>query len=201
MKYEYGGIDYEGNDFYQYPNTNVLMNMFDIRDYDTLQKIEREISYANIVELTANPLKGVLDLKYLQRVHKFIFEEIYTWAGRIRGGGFICKGDTTFCNAQMILSYSDNIFGKLRQEKWLRSIDKDKFVKRMAYFMSEINTLHPFRDGNGRTQRIFFAELARRAKYELNFSIVNPDDLLKADIEAYNKNYSLLEELIYKMIN
>jgi len=71
----------------------------------------------------------------------------------------------------------------------------------MAYYMGEINALHPFRDGNGRTQRVFFAELARRARYELNFSAARAEDLLKADILAYNKDYSLLELLLSEMLD
>ena len=201
MKYEYGGVDYEGDDFYRYPDSDVLMNIFNIRDYEKLQEIEREISYTNMIRLGETPLKGVLDLKYLQKIHKFISEDIYTWAGRIRGGKFFSKGTTTFCLADMIPSYADNIFGKLRQENWLRGLNRDDFVKRLAYFMGEVNALHPFRDGNGRTQRIFFAELTRRAKFELDFSSVTPDELLEADITAYEKDYSLLENLLDRMVN
>jgi len=196
MKYDYGGIEYEGDDFYCYPNTKVLINSFDIKNFDKLQITERKLSYAKITYLTTNPFKGVLDLKYLQRIHRFIFEDIYTWAGHIRGGQFFSKGETEFCRAPMIHIYAENIFGKLRDEKWLRGLDREKFIKRMAYFMAEINALHPFREGNGRTQRVFFEELARRAKYEVNFGNTNPEELLYADIEAYKKNYSPMIELL-----
>ena len=201
MKHSYGGVDYEGSDFYRYPNSNVLMNVFNIRDYDKLQEIEQEISYAKMLKFDANPFKGTLDLKYLQKIHKFIFEDIYTWAGRIRGGKFMSKGDSVFCSADMIPSYSDEIFGRLRQEKWLRNLEREDFIKRLAYFMGEVNALHPFREGNGRTQRIFFAELARRAKYDIDFSKVKPGDLLKADIAAYDKDYSPLIGLLNKMLD
>lgn len=196
MNYEYGGVDYEGDDFYCYHDTKVLVNRFDIHDYDKLQEMERKLSYAKITHLTANPFKGVLDLKYLQRIHQFIFGDIYTWAGRIRGGQFFSKGQTEFCRAPMIYTYADNIFGKLRSEKWLRGLSRDKFIECLAYYMAEINTLHPFREGNGRTQRVFFEELARRARYEINFGNADPDELLEADIEAYKKNYVPMIELL-----
>ena len=200
MKYEYGGVEYEGENFYCYPDSNVLMNKFNIRDGDKLQEIERKMSYANIVYLGENPLKGVLDLKYLQKIHKYIFGDIYGWAGRIRGGKFFSKGETVFCVADMIPTYADSIFGKLRAERWLRGLERGEFIERLAYFMGEVNALHPFREGNGRTQRIFFAELARRAKYELDYSQVEPDALLEADIAAYNKDYSFLTALSEKML-
>jgi cell filamentation protein len=178
----------------------VLMNRFDIRDMDELSQIERGISYTNITHLQANPVKGVLDLKYLQKIHKFIFEDVYTWAGRLRGGGFMTKGDAVFCRADLILTYADNIFAKLRAEKWLRGLDRATFIERLAYYMGEVNALHPFREGNGRTQRAFFQELARRAKYDLDYGKVDADDLLRADIDAYNKDFAPLTSLLEAMV-
>ena len=190
MKYEYGGILYEGDDFYCYPDTGVLMNRFDIRDYDKLQEIERDYSHAKIALLAANPIKGTFNLKYLQKIHRFIFEDVYSWAGRIRGGQFFSKGETEFCRAPMIYTYADKMFDKLRNEKWLRSLSRDVFIERLAYYMAEVNALHPFREGNGRMQRVFFEELARRARYEVNFGNTEPDKLLAADIAAYNKDFA-----------
>ena len=200
MKYEYGGITYEGDDFYHYPSTNVLMNRFGIKNYEKLQEIERDFSTAKIALLSANPIKGVFDLKYLQKIHKFIFEDIYTWAGRIRGGHFFSKGKTEFCIAPMIYTYADDMFGKLRNEKWLRGLPRDRFIDRFAYYMAEVNALHPFREGNGRTQRVFFEELARRARYEINFSNVAPTELLTADIAAYEKDYAPMIDLLDRRI-
>jgi len=196
MKYEYSGVEYEGDDFYCYSGTKVLMNRFDIRDYDKLQEIEREFTLANIALISASPLKGVFNLKYLQKIHRFIFDDVYTWAGRIRGGQFFSKGETEFCRAPMIYTYADNVFGKLKNENWLRGLERSAFIERLAYYMGEINTLHPFREGNGRTQRVFFIELARRAKYDLDFGNMDGDALLEADIAAYNKDYEPLITLL-----
>jgi len=196
MKYEYGGVDYEGDDFYQYHDTNVLMNRFDIRDYDKLQEIERSYSITKIALLSETPIKGVLDLLYLQKIHRYIFEDVYTWAGKIRGGQFFFKGNTEFVRAPMIYTFADNLFGKLRGEKWLRGLPRDKFIDRLAYYMAEINTLHAFREGNGRTQHVFFEELGRRARYEINFGNVEPEQLLEADIAAYNKDYAPMLALL-----
>lgn len=196
MKYVYKDAVYEGNDFYCYHGTSVLMNRYDIQDYDALQTLERDLSSAKLALFTAEPFKGALDLKYLKRIHRFLFGEVYSWAGFVRGGQFMSKGETTFCRADMIPAYADNIFGKLRGEKWLRGLSREAFIERLAYYMAEVNTLHPFREGNGRTQRAFFAELARRAHYELNFGNVDPQAMLQADLDAYNKDYDSLIELL-----
>ncbi len=200
MKYDYGNVEYEGDDFYCYPGTNVLMNRFNIKDGEKLQQIERDISYAKILFLGSNPLKGTLNLKYLQKIHKYLFEDIYTWAGRIRGGQFFFKGDTEFCRADRIHAYADNVFGKLKSENWLRGLNRKAFIERLAYYMGEINAMHPFREGNGRAQRIFFAEVTRRAKYELDFGRADVEMLLQADIAAYNKDYAPLISLLDKKL-
>jgi cell filamentation protein len=200
MKYEYGGVDYEGDDFYCYPDSTVLINRFDIRDGNELEQVERDISYGKMLYLGKNPLKGVFDLKYLQKIHKFVFEDIYSWAGNIRGGQFFSKGNSEFCRAPMIHAYANNVFGKLRAENWLRGLDCQAFIERLAYFMGEINTLHPFREGNGRVQRLFFTELARRARYGLDFRVVDANELLDADISAYNKDYAPLVFLLSNMV-
>ena len=67
-------VEYEGDDFYCYPNSNVLLNKFNIRDYEKLQGVERNISYAKIVYLSTNPIKGSFELKYLQKIHKYIID-------------------------------------------------------------------------------------------------------------------------------
>jgi cell filamentation protein len=110
------------------------------------------------------------------------------------------KGDAVFCRADLILTYADNIFGKLRAEKWLRGLDRLVFIERLAYFMGEGNALHPFREGNGRTQRAFFQELARRARFDLDYGKIDGDALLRADIDAYNKDFAPLISLLEKMV-
>jgi cell filamentation protein len=124
-------------------------------EHDNLTIIERDITFTKLFYLQANPIKGVLDLRYMQKIHKFIFEDVYTWAGRLRGGGFMHKGDTTFCRANVIFTYSENIFGKLREEKWLRGLNREMLIRRFSYYMGEINTLHPFRGQRQNKSRVF----------------------------------------------
>ena len=75
------------------------------------------------------------------------------------------------------------------------------FVSKMAFYMGEINALHPFREGNGRVQREYFRELAIGAGYILDFSETPSQDLLRADIAAFHGDYSPLEEILDKAIS
>jgi cell filamentation protein len=74
------------------------------------------------------------------------------------------------------------------------------FIKRLAYYMGEVNALHPFREGNGRTSREYFRQLSLNGNYILDFSKINKDDLLTADIEAFNGSYDNLIKILDKAV-
>jgi cell filamentation protein len=82
----------------------------------------------------------------------------------------------------------------------LCGLDKSEFIEKMAYYMGEINALHPFREGNGRTAREFFRQLSLNAKYPLDFSKTEKKKLLIADIEAFNGSYEKLIRILEKII-
>lgn len=175
---------YDADDPYVYAGTKVLANKFGLRDLDELWNTERAITGVAAAELEANPLDGAFDLAHLCAIHKALFEEIYTWAGTIREKGFIAKGNSLFCAAEFIIPYSDDLFAKLKTENYLKGLSRDEFISRMAFYIAEINALHPFREGNGRTQRIFANQLARQAGWELNLKSVDPDELCDAYIAS-----------------
>jgi cell filamentation protein len=85
-------------------------------------------------------------------------------------------------------------------ENNLCRLKKAQFIERMAYYMGEINALHPFREGNGRTAREFFRQLSLNANYVLDFGKVNKDELLTADIEAFDGKYEKLIKILDKAI-
>ena len=86
-----------------------------------------------------------MDIKHLQAIHRYIFQDVYDWAGKVRTVD-IAKGNM-FCNVRFISGQADEIFTKLKEEKYLAGLDEETFIKRLAYYFSEINALHPFREG------------------------------------------------------
>lgn len=186
---------YDLNDPYVYKGTDVLINKFGLTDFDELWSVERELSGAAAAELEAESIEGGFDLKHLQAIHKALFEEVYEWAGAIREGGFISKGNSLFCKAEFIIPYSDDLFASLRKENYLRGLSRKEFIRRIAFYISEINALHPFREGNGRTQRIFANQLARQAGWELNLKKVDPGRLCDAYIESMTNLDDLIKLL------
>lgn len=184
---------------YCYPGTDVLINKLNIKDDDILSEAERKYTAIRGLELLNHPISGKFDLKHLQAIHKHLFQDIYPWAGEIRTVD-IAKSNL-FCLTQFIQSYADDIFGKLKFENYLIGLEKDEFVIRCAYYFCEINALHPFREGNGRSQREFIRELALNAGWIIDWHKINPDEMLKASISSFDVSNQMMEKLLSKAIS
>lgn len=183
---------------YCYPESNVLVNKLNIRDLEKLHTIERKLTNLRVMELIENPIYGDFDLLHLQSIHYYIFQDIYEWAGKVRTVD-IAKGNM-FCKVQFIYDQAKDIFNGLRKEKFLIDYNKDDFIKKIAYYFSEINALHPFREGNGRTQREFIRLLAAYNGYKIKFTNITPDEMIKASEESFMCDYRLMEKLFYNCI-
>ncbi|MCL2834534.1 MAG: Fic family protein [Treponema sp.] len=197
-KYEY---IYNGSEGYCYPGTDVLKNKLGIRDENALIVAEREITSLKILMLYNSPiLTKKFNFDILCRLHKKIFEDIYEWAGKIRHGDFFSKGNSIFCRGQYIMENANKIIENLQKENFLYGLKKFKFIEKTAYYMGEINALHPFREGNGRTSREFFRQLSLYAGYILDFNKTEKEALLTADIEAFNGKYEGLIKILEKIL-
>lgn len=139
-------------DKYVYTNSEVLKNKFDIRKSEDLARKERTLTSIRLLEILddKSKIKHTFDLKHLQKIHKYIFQDLYNWAGKLRDVD-IAKGGTLFCKAINIDSFSKDIFSKLQKENWLKDYSKEEIAEKLAILFLDINALHPFREGNGRT--------------------------------------------------
>ncbi len=186
------------DEVYCYADSDVLMNKLGIRDMEQLQLMEKRLTMLRILELLERPVQGEFDLKHLQAIHRYIFQDIYEWAGKIRTVD-IAKGNM-FCNVKFIQSQADEIFEKLKEEIYLQDLDEKELPIRLAYYFSEINALHPFREGNGRCQREFIRLLALRAGYAINFAKVSREEMQKASEDSFLCRYDSMEQLFNKCI-
>lgn len=155
-------------DPYVYPGTDVLRNALDIRDATRLRQLEADLTRVRIVHLSQRRLDGWYDLKHLQAFHRFLFEGLYDWAGETRTVR-IAKSDV-FCLPQHISSFAATTFSGLASDQYLQGRSRPDFVDGLATHLGEVNALHPFREGNGRAQRAFFAQLASDAGYVINWA-------------------------------
>ena len=183
---------------YCYPDSDVLMNKLNIHEAEKLQEAERKLTMLRLIDLLDRPVAGKFDFKHLQTIHKYIFQDIYPWAGKVRSVD-IAKSNM-FCKVQFIETQADEIFGKLKNDCYLEGLPKEKFAKKAAYYFSEINALHPFREGNGRTQREFIRQLAYQSGYILHFSAISEQEMVQASIDSFVCNYKKMEALFIKII-
>ena len=186
------------DELYCYPGSNVLKNKMGIRDKERLHETERKLTMLRILELLDKPVRGAFDLKHLQAIHAYIFQDVYDWAGELRKVD-IAKGNM-FCNAMFLSGQAEEIFGKLKAENYLHGLEEDGFAARLAYYFSEINALHPFREGNGRSQREFIRCLALHNGYVINFVNAGKDEMLEASRKSFLCEYGAMESLFRKCL-
>lgn len=167
------------DDKYCYKGTDVLINKFNIRDQEQLDKFERELTRFNLVKIEADPVKGEFNIKHLQKIHAAIFKDIYPFAGEFRTVD-ISKNFFTFASSSYIVPEANKLFKELKSDKFLVGSSLEHFSDRAAYYMAELNVLHPFREGNGRTQREFIRTLAYNSGYLIDWSRVDINVLLEA---------------------
>lgn len=165
-----------------YDGTTCLINKLGIRDDKVLERVEAEITFAKSVLLERNSVIGNFDFEHFKEIHKFLFSDLYDFAGQIRTVD-ISKKRTRFLSAGQIEQTAEKLFSKVASGV-LDDLPFDEFVKEIAILYNEVNFLHPFREGNGRTQRIYFTQLIRKYGYDINFSDIDTDFLIIATIQA-----------------
>lgn len=102
------------------------------------------------VQLDEHPLKGRFDVAHLRAIHKFIFQDVFVWAGAFRTVN-ISKGGNFFGASAFIEPALQDVLRRLPVENYLKQMDEPKFTIRAGFYLGEINAIHPFREGNGRT--------------------------------------------------
>jgi cell filamentation protein, protein adenylyltransferase len=170
--------------FFDYRN-NILKNVPGYTDQAKLDKFERFTTAAAAVELELNPVRGSFDRAHLQQIHKRLFEEVYPWAGEPRPTDLRRPGFRWFVRKEFLGITLDNTLSALAAEKHLKGLNEETFSARAAHFLGDLNHIHFFREGNGRTQREFFRELAAEAGYRLNWSRVKPELMNEASIQSH----------------
>lgn len=186
---------YDGSDFYCIPGSTVLRNLARLQTQLELDAFEADVTAIRMMECAEAPIGGDFDLTHLCRIHQHVFQDVYEWAGKLRMVD-ISKGDSRFANFGHIESYLGGVLAKLQSFNLLRGLEPDAFITKLTFYMSEINAAHPFREGNGRVQRIFCAQLADQAGYFIDFDLVDKDDILKSMIAAFRGDEVPLRRLL-----
>lgn len=168
---------------YCYPDSSVLKNKLDIRDPVLLRKVEADLSTARQAEIFRTHVVGRFTATHLCNIHRKLLGDVYSFAGHFRRED-IAKGPTRFVTYSQIKEKLQRLLGQLQQEKWLENVPFEAFVARSAYYMAELNYIHPFREGNGRAIREFMRLLFLHNGYVVQWDAVDVEALLNAMIDS-----------------
>jgi cell filamentation protein len=185
------------DDPYTYENSTVLVNKLDLRDQGELDDFEAEITHARARE----PLpEGNLDFAHFCAIHHHLFQDVFDWAGTPRTVR-ISKQGSAFCFPEHIEAQATKLFSDLKAKKYLEKLPTKEFAENAAHFLAELNAIHAFREGNGRTQLTFFALLADRAGHTLDLEKLDPNAMLHAMIAGFDGDESDLTGVINDLIS
>jgi len=175
-----------------------LKNTLGAISHDALETAESDFVANRLLQLElGHGPAGQFDAAHLKAIHRHLFQDVYEWAGHTRDEKVALSDGTVatepllrkvdgspFMAGPLIPRALERIAGALRKSNYLRGLPREEFAERAADVMIDINGAHPFREGNGRTQRVFIRELAREAGHELDFSVVTRERMIQASIAA-----------------
>jgi cell filamentation protein, protein adenylyltransferase len=184
------------SDPYLYPGTNVLKNLRALTDAELLERFEARRTHRRIAELIDTPVAGRFDVAHLKAIHRYIFKDVYEWAGHFRTVN-ISKGGHLFGLAPFLEPALQQVLERLAAENYLAGLDAPTFAKRAAWYLGEINAAHPFREGNGRTQREFMREVAVSAGHYIDWRAVTREQMTDASrLSHHTGDSSLFAKLL-----
>ena len=186
-----------GQDSYCYDGSTVLRNKLNIIDEDELQKAEQVLTELSALDIELKP--PLYDLSYLCGIHQQLFEDVYEWAGQIRTVD-ISKKHTRFCNCNRIEPEADKLFQGLDYANYYTDDSRQQLVAHIAELYAEINMIHPFREGNGRAQRILFEHIVINCGYEFSLASVTEKEWIEANIAGADCDYKPMEKIFDRCI-
>ncbi|WP_125614498.1 Fic/DOC family protein [Specibacter cremeus] len=182
-------------DRYTYPGTEVLINIPGYRDQALLDLAEKDLAEIGLARLRVHPIPGHFNLPHLQAIHRRLVGDLYEWAGEIRTTDTQAMGTgVPYCRPEFIQEFAREVFAGIAKDKLLAGLDHDAFTGRLAHHWGELTALHPFRDGNTRSQSAFFDQLARQAGWRIDWARLDLDRVKDARILAVSRSSERLRD-------
>ena len=190
----------EGCQWNCYPNTTVLINKLNITDQKALGDIEKQITLLRGIQAEQSTEFINVDFEFYKSLHKTLFGDLYDWAGTLRTINISKKG-TVFCDHSELEKLGVLKFRRLAAADYLYGMTDSAFQKEIAELYHELNMLHPFREGNGRTLRLFITLLVRHTERDIDFTKCSTDTLIIAAIKAAQGDISMLRDVFGEIIS
>ena len=150
------------------PATGFLRNEVSASTQQEIDRASAELLPGRLDDLAKDPIPCTGDKAHLQAIHRVLFDGVFDWAGQFRTSD-IDKQGTDFVPAGELEAAIDQLFTELAAENLLRGLPRERFIARLAHYYARLNQIHPFREGNGRTQRLFWGQVALHAGWYVDF--------------------------------
>lgn len=174
--------------------------MFGARTQDQLDEIEADITTVTTLEFLQSSPRLTHSFEDFIVIHKAIFGEVYPWAGQVRTYN-LSKGQTAFLPYDRFPVAIPYEFTQMQNINFLKGFERTDFCHNLAEHFNEMNYIHPFREGNGRTQRVFWTLIARDTGYRINWLSITSEELrVASEYGAINADASKLESLFLKAV-
>jgi cell filamentation protein len=184
-------------DPYCIKGSSVLLNIHGITSADELEAFEVAMFTLRSVQLLP---KGEFDPAHYRSIHRHMFQDVYDWAGEYRSIR-IAKGNAMFCFPEHIAEQMDLLFASLGSAPFLPGATATDFITASTGFLADLNAIHPFREGNGRTQLTFLFLLGHRAAIALDMTRIRPQEMLAAMIASFGGKLAALEDEIGRLVD
>lgn len=186
--WNFGSPEERWNGYLISPDSQILRNRLGIQNLEQLQAAENDLLELQVAKLRAEPgvISRTYDLEHLQNIHRHLFLDIYDWAGELRTVGLAKDGGDSFAPPLNIYQPVDHVAQRISDTNRLANIPSEALPQELAYLYDYVNFAHPFREGNGRTQREFFQQLLQETGRGLNWSAITSPQLHTACHVARN---------------
>jgi cell filamentation protein len=191
-----------------------LKNLLFVTDPDDLELVTTRLTGLRMLEIqTGLGPKPTLDLAYLKALHRHLFQDVFEWAGRTRNERIKLADDTiahmptmkkagsahSFAEGKQITSKLAVLFDGLHASAGLAGLSRTDFADQCADFLVELNNIHPFREGNGRTQRAFVTQLGKAAGHEIHFDVMSGERNIDVSITAHAGDNAAMRRLLQEI--
>lgn len=170
------------NSRYTYKNSSVLKNKLNITTEEKLKEYETKMVALKLASIDKADFKRTYDEEHLKAIHKYLFEDVYDFAGQYRLEN-ITKDNFIFSQYQYIDENIKEVFKKINIQS-LEDLPFEELIIKLSDFMTDLNVLHPFREGNGRATREFIREFLDKLGFEINWFEIDYNDILRASMLA-----------------
>ncbi|RQN01980.1 cell filamentation protein Fic [Aeromicrobium camelliae] len=181
----------------------VLRNKVGATTPEQLRDAENDLVEVRVAELRQHPalVPRTWDLEHVKGLHRQLFQDVYEWAGQLRTVGLAKGGGESFVPPLDIERPVAHVTARIVETDRLRLVPKDSLVSEVTYLYDYLNFAHPFREGNGRTQREFFAQLLAESGHGLAWDRTGMDDLHRAcHLAREDGDSALLRDVIEQVL-